>query len=158
MTSRALPLDPHPSPAELRAMMVRKGVAIEQKQGASRSNSPKAPSVRPWGRFRSKWELDYARYLDVLKATRRIVDWDYEPERLEIGAGAHYTPDFRVMLPGGGYEFREVKGYQREAAMVRLKVAAKHFPHRRFVLVTRKRGDWVHKHIPSSRVGRPAGG
>lgn len=107
----------------------------------------KAPSVRPWGVFRSKWELEYSRYLDVLKAAGRISWWAYEPDRLPIGVGAVFTPDFLVGLPDGPPEYREVKGFKREAAMVRLKVAAKQYPEAPFVLVTKRNGQWHHTPI-----------
>jgi hypothetical protein len=107
--------------------------------------------VRPWHPYRSKWEAEYARYLEIQKAIGRILEWEYEPERLEIGAGAYYTPDFRVRRNTPGwpprYEWREVKGYKREAAMVRLKVAAKMFSDEVFVLVTKKNLDWIHTPI-----------
>ena len=143
-------LDPHPTPAALRAMAVKKGVRVEEgpaagrKQGASRSKGPKAPSVRPWGMFRSKWEAEYAYRLNIQKAAGLVLGWEYEPRSFTIGVGAKYTPDFMVVMSADGLpEWHEVKGYRREAAIVRLKAAALAHPDERFILVTKKRGQWV---------------
>jgi len=138
-------LDPMPSARELRAMAARKGI-LPPNSPAVPSKGTKAPSG-PWHPFRSKWELEYAKYLDVMKAAGQIRDWAYEGEHLDIGIGARYTPDFRLVCFDGLIQYREVKGYKREAAMVRLKVAAKLYPQYTFVLVTKKDGSWVHTPI-----------
>lgn len=144
-------LDPMPDVATLKRLHAeRTGKASSVP--AVTTKRPKAPSVRPWGRYRSKWEAEYATYLDYQKATNTIWDWDYEPESLVIGVGAKYTPDFKVWITfGGRVEYREVKGYKREAAMVRLRVAAARFPNDGFVLVTKKDGQWVHTLIAPPR-------
>jgi hypothetical protein len=108
-------------------------------------------SVRPWHPYRSKWEADYARYLESLQHAKLIAGFEYEPEKLEIGVGAKYTPDFRVTRLDGSREWREVKGYRREAAMVRIKAAALRFPNDRFVLVTKADGQWKHTMIGAAR-------
>lgn len=131
-------------------MAAKKGVRVEEgpaagrKQGASRSKGPKAPSVRPWHPYRSKWEWEYARYLDLLKAAKQVDGWWYEEHSFLIGVGASYTPDFLVVWAGNRAEYHEVKGYRREAAMVRLRAAALAHPDEVFVLVTKKAGQWVH--------------
>ena len=49
--------------------------------------------------------------------------------RLRIGQGnAFFAPDFLVQLADGTLELHEVKGFHREAGIVRLKVAADMFP------------------------------
>ena len=147
-----------PSVAELRRIARERGVAIDERpRAASTRGNHSASSLRPWHPYRSKWELEYAQYLDVLKATNKIWDWHYEPESLEIGVGAKYTPDFKVWITfGGRVEYREVKGYKREAAMVRLRVAAARYPNDGFVLVTKKNGQWTHVTIaPAPALARP---
>ena len=137
-------LDPHPSPAELRAMAARKGVVLPS------SVAPAAAKLagRPWAPYRSKWEWEYARtYLAVELAGGLITGFDYETERLEIGVGAFYRPDFPVTLPNGRRQMREVKGYKREAAMVRIRAAALRYPEFDFILVTKRGGQWHHETI-----------
>ena len=68
------------------------------------------------------------------------------------GVGAVYTPDFSVLVPDAErVEYREVKGYRREASIVRLKAAALRYPDFRFVLVTKVNGDWHHTTIGAPR-------
>jgi hypothetical protein len=139
-------LDPMPSARELRAMAAKRGV-LPPNSPVAPSKRPKAPSVRPWHPYRSKWEADYAKYLHALTVTGRIRGWSYESERLPIGVGASYTPDFYVTPLRGRMEFHEVKGYRREAAMVRIRAAAKQYTQYRFVLVTKRDGQWIHTPI-----------
>jgi hypothetical protein len=143
MPSRVLPLDPMPSAAELRRMAAERGV-LPSTMPQDAAKATKAPSVRPWHPYRSKWEHAYANHLDMLQAAGRVLAWSYERDRLEIGIGARYTPDFAVMVPGDRLEYHEVKGYRREAAMVRIRAAALKYSEFTFVLVTKKDGQWHH--------------
>lgn len=89
----------------------------------------------------NRLEQRYAELLDEMMATGGIVRWDYEPEKLRLADGAYYTPDFRVLLNDLTIEFHECKGFRREAAIVRLKVAADVHPYV-FRLVTWKDKQW----------------
>ena len=69
---------------------------------------------------------------------------------LKLGNGVHYTPDFiayhQAVDPYGDtdhvYAF-EVKGFMRDDAAVKLKVAASLFPWIKFSLATKKKdGSW----------------
>ena len=82
-----------------------------------------------------------------MKAAGVVVGWSYEPTSFQIGEGARYKPDFFVMFADNHDEWHEVKGYRREAAMVRIRVAAKMYPSDRFVLVTKRGGQWHHEPI-----------
>lgn len=140
-------LDPMPSAAELLRMAQERGVLPPNGPVAPRS-ARTTPFVRPWHPYRNKWEHEYAtQHLRIEKAAGLIQDYGYETERLEIGTGAFYTPDFPVTMADGTREMREVKGFRREAAMVRLRVAAARYPQFRFVLVTKRRGQWHHETI-----------
>ena len=86
--------------------------------------------------FRSKLEERYAGHLELRVRTGELSWFGYEAVRLKLGQGAWFTPDFALLDSGGRFEFIEVKGYRREAAMVRLKVAASTFWWWRFKLVT----------------------
>lgn len=87
------------------------------------------------------WEKEYALLLERLQVKGDIREWAYAPERLRLADDAWYKPDFRVIKPDGLVEFHEVKGFWREAARVRLKVAAALHPYR-FAAVTKKQGNW----------------
>ena len=87
--------------------------------------------------FDSEDEMFYADLLEVRKASGKIKDWAFQPERFRLGKGAWYTPDFRVVNADNSVQFVEVKGYQREAALVRLKVAATLHPYK-FTMIRRR--------------------
>lgn len=100
------------------------------------------PASRPYAPYRSKWEQQYAEHLELRRMAGQIRAWDYEPWRILIGVDAWYTPDFRLLMPDGSIHWHEVKGYRREAAIVRIKAAALAHPNETFVLVTKKGGQW----------------
>lgn len=123
---------------------------------AARRTPDVAPDATPGVRFRptgkatrapgavsgmNKLEASYAQHLEARRARGEIAEWRYESTKLRLADGAWYTPDFRVVLPGGEVEFHETKGFMREAARVRLRVAAELHPFR-FLLVKRAGGEW----------------
>lgn len=72
-------------------------------------------------------ESAYARQLEERKAAGYIDWYEFEPMRLKLADGTYYRPDFGVVR-NGRLEFHETKGHMREAARVRLNVAADKFP------------------------------
>ncbi len=89
-------------------------------------------------------ESAYAHRLDTLKLAGEVKWWAFNEIRLRIAGGkkqAWFKPDFAVQFSDGRFEMHESKGFMREAACVRLKVAAEKFPFR-FILVTRVAGEW----------------
>lgn len=108
------------------------------KRGLYRGNAGK--KKRDDG-YDSQLEADYAQHLATLKLAGEIDDFMYHPFRARIAGGAYYTPDFMVIFKGSpswyALELHEVKGFWREAAAVRVKVAADKFPWFRFKIVSR---------------------
>ena len=99
--------------------------------------------ARPTKVYKSKWESEYAKHLDLLcRSNPDILDWKYEAIKLRLADGCWYTPDF-VVVTLQGVEFHEVKGYYREAARVRFRVAADTFPYFKFKIIRLKNGQWV---------------
>lgn len=78
--------------------------------------------------YSSKWELAYSRYLDVLVADGTISRWYYEPIKFNLAMRTTYAPDFMLIYPNGMIEFVEVKGFRREDALVKFKIAASAHP------------------------------
>lgn len=82
--------------------------------------------------FRSSWEANYARYLNLLKARGEILDWAYEWKTFEfepIKRGSKfYTPDFRVVFPDHHHEWHEVKGWMDQKSRTKLARMARYFP------------------------------
>jgi hypothetical protein len=66
---------------------------------------------------------------------------------LKLAHDTRYTPDFMV-VHAGAVEFHEVKGFMREDAHVKIKVAARLFPWARFIVV-RKTGatGWTREEV-----------
>ena len=81
--------------------------------------------------FRSKWEANYALYLEFLKGQGEIQDWHYESKMFDfpIPHGVtRYMPDFEVVEKDGSITYREVKGYLDSRSKTKLKRMAKYYP------------------------------
>lgn len=82
--------------------------------------------------FRSKWEANYARYLEWLKGQGSIKEWEYEPETFwfdKIKRGTtSYKPDFAMIEHSGARVFYEVKGWMTPRSKTALKRMAKYYP------------------------------
>jgi hypothetical protein len=66
---------------------------------------------------------------------------------LKLADDCRYTPDFPTIDPNGLIVFYETKGFMRDDAAVKIKVAARLFRWAKFVLVTKEKGQWVQKEI-----------
>ena len=103
--------------------------------------------------YRSKWERERAAVLSMQQMGRAIQSWKHEGIRLKLADGAWYKPDFMVTHNDGGIELEEVKGFWREAARLRWKVAIAQFPMFAFSLWTKLNGQWVRsEYRPSTTV------
>jgi len=83
----------------------------------------------------NKWERAYSQLLDLRKFAGEIRGWDFEAITFRLAKKTRYTPDFAVYLPDGTTELHEVKGFWREDARVKIKVAARMFPAFKFIAV-----------------------
>jgi len=90
-------------------------------------------------------EAQYAETLESMKREGDIVWYAFEPVKLKLADKTHYIPDFMVQTADSEIEIHEVKGFWREDARVKIKVAASIFPFR-FLAVTpipkSKGGGW----------------
>jgi hypothetical protein len=81
---------------------------------------------------RSRWEANYARYLEFLLKIGEIKKWEYEPETFwfkEIKRGCvSYLPDFRITNNDGSIEYHEVKGWMDDRSKTKIKRMAKYYP------------------------------
>jgi hypothetical protein len=103
---------------------------------------------KPTPRGMNPTEAKYADHLEILRHARVIVSWKFEAIRLRLANRAWFKPDFLVVARNEDkdcdvFQFHEVKGFWREAARVRIKVAADLFPEFNFVAIQRKGGVWV---------------
>lgn len=89
--------------------------------------------------FRSKWEANYALYLDFLVDHKEIYKWEFEPDTfmfdsIKLGIRS-YTPDFKVFSSEDMYEYHEVKGYMDSKSKTKLKRFGKYYPSQKLVLI-----------------------
>ena len=89
----------------------------------------------------NKTEAAYAALLESYKKAGDILDYMYEAYTLKLGKDCRYTPDFAVFLNDGEIEFHEVKGFWRDDAKAKLRIAARQFPHR-FRCVKKSKSGW----------------
>ncbi|ASK18874.1 DUF1064 domain-containing protein [Halomonas sp. N3-2A] len=85
----------------------------------------------------NKTEAAYASLLESLKHAGEIVWYSFEGMTFKLADNTRYTPDFAVMRADGLIELHEVKGFWRDDARVKIKVAAELFPFR-FIAVKKQ--------------------
>lgn len=90
----------------------------------------------------NRTESAYASRLELLRIAGEVSEWRYEAFTLKLADGVRYTPDFFVVLPSGYIELHEVKGFFRDDARVKLRVAARQFQCFRFLLVVKQGQQW----------------
>lgn len=87
-------------------------------------------------------ERKYALHLSLLQRAGEILRWNFESEKLRLAENTFYSPDFRVIRPDGTIEFHEVKGFWRDDARVKIKVAAHTHPYKFIAVSATKKGGW----------------
>ena len=92
----------------------------------------------------NKLETRYADELKMLKLAGEITDYVFEPMGLNLAPGlkCFYYPDFLVIYKDR-FEFHETKGFCRDDALVKIKVAAKLFPWFRFKMIFYTKRQWI---------------
>jgi hypothetical protein len=99
-------------------------------------------------KYASKLERDFALVLAGWQAKGVIHLFRYEPFRLRLADGAFYKPDFMAVSTfDEAITLFEVKGHWREAAKVRIKVAAELHHYFKFCIVMRKKGVWQYDYM-----------
>lgn len=155
--SRASWRDPkagHHSPERKQAAsdrMVERIVSGEMRAGHTRCRGGKRADLGDTY-FRSAWEANYARYLNMLIRQGEIAGWEYEPktftfDHIKRGTRA-YTPDFRVDMIGGGHVWHEVKGWMDAKSKTRLARFARCYPDEKLVVVDGKWFRSANKTLP----------
>ena len=92
--------------------------------------------------YRSRWEANYARYLQFLLEAGHIQKWEHEPETFwfeGIKRGClSYLPDFRVTNNDGSVEYHEVKGWMDKRSKTKIKRMAKYHPEVKLLVIAQK--------------------
>lgn len=105
------------------------------------------PHQKATGRIRqprgmNKTEARYAQHLEAQKAIGAIAWYRFEAITLKLAADTRYTPDFFVMTNTGAFQAHEVKGFWRDDAKVKLKIAAAQYPLEFIAVFAEKGGQW----------------
>lgn len=98
-----------------------------------------------WERLRGRDEGK-----DILRTYR-------EPLSLRLAGRTTYKPDFVSVitdLERSNVVCWEIKGFMRDDAAVKIKVAAELYPWMNFVLVTRTKQKWECRHVTSCGIAR----
>lgn len=99
--------------------------------------------------YRSDWERVYAHYLEHLKLSGEILEWEYEPKTFwfnEIKRGTRsYLPDFRVTELDGTKVYHEVKGRMTAQCKTKIKRFAKYYPNEILHVVREKEMNAIRK-------------
>ncbi|SRR5713101_2891228 len=97
--------------------------------------------------YRSKLEARYADQLIWRVSSGEVKQWWYEGIKFRLGATCFFCPDFLVEDQHNNLSIHEVKGFIREDALIKLKVAATLYPCFQFIMVRFKNGQWFFKNF-----------
>jgi len=86
-------------------------------------------------------------WLGVLRTRPEIVHIGIQDHTLKLADNCRYTPDFMSLDADGQVTFWEVKGFFRDDAKVKVKVAARKFPFYRFVVVFKRDGKFTEEKV-----------
>ncbi len=104
--------------------------------------------------FRSSWEANYARYLNILVKNKTIVKWEFEPDTFVffnvVRGPKSYLPDFKVWLSDTTFEYHEIKGWMDAKSKSKLKKMAKYYPAISLILIDSKTYKAIEKQYKSS--------
>lgn len=93
----------------------------------------------------NKTEAAYAQTLEQRKRAGEVAWFKFEGIKLRLADNTFYTPDFAVMLSSGEMEAHEVKGFWRDDARAKIKIAADQYPFRFIAVQARTKkagGGW----------------
>ena len=96
--------------------------------------------------YRSRWEANYARYLEFLREAAQIANWLHEPTTfLFVKEQSSYLPDFLVTLTNGEIEYHEVKGWMDDRSFTKISLMRKYHPEKKLVLVRSKEYEEIER-------------
>jgi hypothetical protein len=100
---------------------------------------------RPQRGVMNRTETAYAGLLEARRLAGDVLWYEFEGMTLRLARRTHYRPDFPVLTPTG-LQFHEVKGFMRDDAWLKLKMAARAFPFQ-FIVVRRTKGEWSFQEV-----------
>ena len=107
--------------------------------------------------YRSKWESNYAYYLESLKINGEIKDWTHESkvfwfEGIKRGC-VSYLPDFHVIKNDESEEYHEVKGWMDAKSVTKIKRMAKYHPDVKLIVIDSKAYTALQKQVAETVPG-----
>jgi hypothetical protein len=113
---------------------------VNREKTKRKSDKPKA-TYKPG--VMNSTEIRYANLLDLRAKAGEIDGYRFESIKLRLADRTWYTPDFVVMRGDlTAIEFHEVKGFWRDDAKVKIKVAAEMYPEFAFIVAQYIKGNW----------------
>lgn len=93
--------------------------------------------------FRSSWEANYARYLNLLIKMKVVESWEFEPKTfwfLTIKRGVRsYKPDFLVKYKNESSPvYVEIKGWMDPKSKTKIRRFRKYYPEEKLEIVSKK--------------------
>lgn len=141
--------------ADLTTKMLKRRVEVHGRiapsmiRGSWKAGWREIGSVRKF--YRSRWEANYARYLQWLKDNKQISDWQHEPETFwfeQIKRGVRsYLPDFKVHEANGSVTYHEVKGWMDDRSKTIIKRMRKYHPNINLIVIDAKQYNALSKRI-----------
>ena len=86
-------------------------------------------------------EAAYAAILEQQRIAGEIAWYRFEGLKLRLADNTFYSPDFAVMRADGLMECHEVKGFWRDDARAKIKIAADLYPFRFIAVMKRRKKD-----------------
>lgn len=102
--------------------------------------------------FRSRWEANVARFLDVLLVCGEISSWEYEPRvfTFPVKRGIKsYTPDFLIHRNDGTHYWLEVKGWMDKPSQTKIKRFGIHYKTEELIIC----GDKDYRELEKAFLG-----
>jgi len=102
---------------------------------------PKKPSDE-WDDGMNKLERGYSWFLDVLVKDGVVLKYRFGSVKLRLADRTWYTADFQVRMASGAVAIVETKGFCRDDAVVKFKVARELYPEYQWMMIGKKDGHW----------------
>ena len=93
----------------------------------------------------NKTEARYADQLEHMKRAGVIINYRFDALNFRLAPKTYYRPDFLVVFDHE-FQIHEVKGFWKDDALVKFKVAADMYPWFRWKAVQWIKGEWVFRH------------
>lgn len=90
----------------------------------------------------NKTEELFAAELDALQRAGVIVEWKFESIKLRLARKTFYTPDFFIRYTDGRLAFTEIKGFMRDDAAIKYKLAREAYSWAEWRMLRRVKGTW----------------